>query len=203
MWKRYMGILLVFVLLGAIAWYMNQESLPTPDSNSVATGDPGLPCHVYKEHRKDVDTVTEIPVLKDNKASAYKVLDVTDGDTLVIAKDGETRVRLMAMDAPEKSDTRYGHSEFYGEEAWKYAKSLIEASGNQVRITYDKTKQDQYGRDLAYVWLKDGRMLNALLVAEGYAYSYTSSPKPQYVDAFLSLMRQARSQRKGLWSHCQ
>lgn len=45
-------------------------------------------------------------------------------------------------------------------------------------------------------------MMNAVLVADGYAYSYTSSPKPEHVDLFLALMRQARSQEKGLWATC-
>jgi len=41
------------------------------------------------------------------------------------------------------------------------------------------------------------------MVADGYAYSYTSSPKPVYVDTFLGLMRVAREQNKGLWGHCE
>jgi len=205
--KRKLGVPVVLVVLAAIAWYMNRETLARAPvsqdgSNTVAAGDMNLPCHTYKEHRKDVDAAIAVPVLKDAKAPAYKVLEVIDGDTIVINKDGETRVRFMAMDTPEKSETRYGHAEYFGEQSWQHAKSLIAASGNQVQITYDKTKQDQYGRDLAYVWLKDGRLLNGVMVADGYAYSYTSSPKPQYVDTFLALMRQARAERKGLWNHC-
>jgi endonuclease YncB( thermonuclease family) len=46
-------------------------------------------------------------------------------------------------------------------------------------------------------------MLNAVLAAEGYAYSYTLSPKPAYADQFLALMREARSKGKGLWGKCQ
>jgi micrococcal nuclease len=193
-----LGGVLVLAILAGVAWYMNGGS-----STKAVTSDPNLACHVYEEPKKDVSAAPAVPMLKENKAPAYKVLKVTDGDTITIAKDGETKVRFLGMDAPEKSTTRYGHSEYYGEEAYAYALKLIEASGNQVRVTYDKAKQDQYGRDLAYVWLKDGRLLNAVLVADGYAYYYQGSPKPQYADTFLALMRSARSANKGVWAHCQ
>ncbi|HYF92607.1 MAG TPA: thermonuclease family protein [Symbiobacteriaceae bacterium] len=198
--RKAMRLLLVLILIVAVVWVLSRDALRRVEP--VAEVDSALPCHVYKEHRKNVDADATVPVLRDQKAPTYKVLDVTDGDTIVIAKDGESRVRLLAMDTPEKSETRYGYVEYFGEEAWRHASALIEESGWHVRITYDKARKDQYGRDLAYVWLQDGRMLNALMVADGYAYSYTSSPKPEYVDNFLALMRQARSRRLGLWGHC-
>lgn len=210
--KRMLGTLLTLLLIVAVAWYLNRDAfLPGASSaagesapaEEVVTSDPTQPCHVYEEHRKVVQAAAEVPVLKDQKASAYKVLEVVDGDTIVIDKSGKTTVRLLAMDTPEKSKTRYGYVEYFGEEAWRHAQKLVEASGNEVRVTYDKTKKDKYDRDLAYVWLKDGRMLNALMVADGYAYSYTSSPKPEYVDTMLALMRKARDGGKGLWGHCE
>lgn len=199
--KPKLGVLVVLLIIVVIAWYLNRDTLPT--TGKTVAGDSSLPCHVYKEHRKEVAVAAGVPVLKDQKAPVYKVLNVIDGDTIVINKNGETRVRLLAMDAPEKSTTRYDTAEYFGEEAWKHAESLIAESGREVRITYDQVKKDKYDRDLAYVWLKDGRMLNALMVADGYAYSYTSSPKPEYVDDMLSLMRRARTQDLGLWGHCQ
>jgi micrococcal nuclease len=210
--KRMLGTVLTLVLVVAVAWYLNRDAFlsdaPPPGgaaatAEETVTSDPTQPCHVYEEHRKVVQAAAEVPVLKDQKASAYKVLEVVDGDTIVIDKNGKTTVRLLAMDTPEKSKTRYGYVEYFGEEAWRHALKLVEASGNEVRVTYDKTKKDKYDRDLAYVWLKDGRMLNALMVADGYAYSYTSSPKPEWVDTMLALMRQARDGGKGLWGHCE
>lgn len=209
--KRMLGTLLTLLVIVAVAWYLNRDAfLPGAPSDTgeaataeeTVTSDPTQPCHVYEEHRKVVEAAAEVPLLKDQKAPAYKVLEVVDGDTIVIDKNGKTSVRLLAMDTPEKSKTRYGYVEYFGEEAWRHAQKLVEASDYQVRVTYDKTKKDKYDRDLAYVWLKDGRMLNALLVADGYAYSYTSSPKPEYVDTMLALMRKARAGGKGLWGHC-
>jgi micrococcal nuclease len=210
--KKRLGTFLVFVSLAVAAWYLNTGSAGTGGvtagapvgEGAPATNETGLKCHTYTEHRKDVPIKLDIPTLSDAKAPLYKVLEVTDGDTIVVSKGGkEVRVRFMGMDTPEKSTTRYGYPEYYGQEAYEHALALIRESDSQVHLTYDKTKQDKYGRDLAYVWLKDGRMLNALMVADGYAYSYTSSPKPQYVDQFLALMRDSRERNRGLWAFCQ
>lgn len=199
--KRALHALLVgLIMLGAAGCAQPEKTQPKPPAGSAT---PPQACHIYKEHRKDVDEKPHIPVLDDKKAPVYKVLEVIDGDTIAVEKDGQrVRVRFMAIDTPEKSSTRYGYPEAYGEEAYQYAKKLIEQSDMQVRLTYDVEKKDKYDRDLAYVWLKDGRMLNALMVADGYAYSYTSSPKPKYVDLFLVLMREARAKEKGLWAAC-
>lgn len=207
--KNNLSLIVVIALLAFIAWYINREeaapgeATPRDTAPAAASAKEQLPCASYKEHRKEVTAPAEVPMLTVKNAPAYKVLKVIDGDTIVVAKNGETTVRLMAMDTPERTTTRNGAIEHFGEEAYRHALSLVEQSGWEVRLTYDQTKTDQYGRDLAYVWLKDGRMLNAAMVADGYAYSYTSSPKPEYVDQFLALMRQARTQEKGLWRVCE
>ncbi|HEY3367302.1 MAG TPA: thermonuclease family protein [Symbiobacteriaceae bacterium] len=194
--KRWILLVAVLLVAGAAAlWYWQSRG-----QQGAGTG---LVCARYTEHRKDVAADLTIPQLKDTKAPVYKVLAVIDGDTIAVKGNGrEFKVRFMAMDAPEKSSTRYGHPEAFGEEAYRYVKARIDESDGQVRLTYDATKVDKYDRDLAYVWLKDGRMLNALLVSDGYAYSYSSSPKPLYVDLFLALMRDARAHNRGLWAVC-
>lgn len=203
------GLAILLLLLVALALFLTDdlELLPgegAPVTAPASSGEEQLQCASYKEHRKDVNVDLQVPVLDDKQAPAYQVLKVIDGDTITIERDGaEVRVRLMAMDTPERTTTRNGTIEHFGEEAYQHALTLIERSDWQVRLTYDKTKTDQYGRDLAYVWLKDGRMLNAVMVADGYAYSYTSSPKPEYVDLFLGLMREARSKGLGLWGECE
>jgi micrococcal nuclease len=52
---------------------------------------------------------------------------------------------------------------------------------------------------LAYVWLKDGRMLNEVLVREGMAQVYTIPPNVKYQDVLLKAQRQAREEGKGFW----
>lgn len=202
--KSKLGTLLVLAAAVAMAWYINGgEVLSKPGTSRQQSADL-LPCAAYKEHRKEVNVKLQVPTLGREKATRVKVLEVTDGDTLAVQQGSERiRVRLMGMDTPERTKTRNGQIEHYGQEAARFAERLVEASGWEVSLTYDQVTEDKYGRDLAYVWLKDGRLMNAVMVAEGYAYSYTSSPKPKHVDLFLALMREARQQERGLWGVCE
>jgi micrococcal nuclease len=61
-------------------------------------------------------------------------------------------------------------------------------------------ERDRYGRALAYVWLRDGRFLNRLLVARGYATPLTVPPNVEYEGAFVRAARRAREAARGLWS---
>jgi micrococcal nuclease len=58
---------------------------------------------------------------------------------------------------------------------------------------------DKYGRILAYAYLPDGTMINALLVQEGYAQVMTVPPNVKYQNMFLKLQREARENSRGLW----
>lgn len=133
-------------------------------------------------------------------AKTFRVAKVVDGDTLDLdipdGKHGYTRVRLWGVDTPEtvKPNTPVQH---FGPEASQFSRSL--AAGQTVRIELDaKDTRDRHGRLLAFLYLADGRMLNRLLVEEGYAYA-----DPRFNHAFKGefarLMDRARKQGIGLW----
>lgn len=85
-----------------------------------------------------------------------------------------------------------------GKEAYEFTKSLI-PEGTVVYLETDIQLTDKYGRVLSYVWLPDGRMLNYILVSEGYAQVYTIPPNVKYEQLFLSAQRKAREEGKGFW----
>jgi len=123
---------------------------------------------------------------------------VVDGDTLD-ARWGErvVRVRLIGIDAPEVTTT----VECFGREATARARALV-PPGTVVGLEKDVSETDRYGRLLRYVWLADGRMLNEVLVREGYAQAVTYPPDVRYQDRLLLAQRQAREAGAGLWSAC-
>lgn len=93
----------------------------------------------------------------------YNVIRVVDGDTIIINKDGaETKVRLIGVDTPESVAT--GNNAYKncveGKIASEFTKDLLD--GASVSLEYDVSPQDKYGRDLCYVYLKDGKMLNKI-----------------------------------------
>lgn len=116
----------------------------------------------------------------------------TDGDTLWLSGIG--KVRLIGVDTPEV----YGGAECFGREASAFVASAAPI-GAEVRYQLGVDERDRYGRALAYVWLADGRFLNRLLVAHGYAQPLTVPPNVEYEELFLRVSQRARAAGRGLW----
>jgi micrococcal nuclease len=122
------------------------------------------------------------------------VRSVTDGDTVVLAGLGDSR--LIGVDTPET----YSGTECYGPEASDFTTSRL--SGATVYIVRGNERVDQYGRDLVYVWLAGGTFFNAELVKQGYAEPLSIAPNTDYASLFSRLARGARSSDRGLWGRC-
>ena len=129
---------------------------------------------------------------------------VVDGDTLIVllpddagGEPSRERLRLLGIDTPEtvKEDTPV---EAWGPEATAFTKDFL--SGGRARLEFDKRKVDQFGRYLAYVYVGD-RMLNEALVAEGLA---RVSHFPGDSEAKVRILRKAeeaaKAEGKGMWS---
>jgi len=121
-----------------------------------------------------------------------RVTKHTDGDTLWLSGIG--KVRLIGVDTPEV----YGQAECYGREASAFVERAVPL-GSEVRYRLGVDERDRYGRALAYLWLRDGRFLNRLLVARGYAQPLTVPPNVEYEDLFVRVARHAREAGRGLW----
>lgn len=126
-----------------------------------------------------------------------QIINVVNGDTLDISIAGESqRVRLLGIDAPEPGMC-------FGNETDTFLRNLVSNGfGLDVVVEDDPglPNRDKFGRIQRYVWLSDGRMLNELLVAEGYAFEYTYFTPHRYAESWRNLEQSARSDGKGVWS---
>jgi micrococcal nuclease len=115
---------------------------------------------------------------------------VVDGDTIYCGGD---KVRLLLIDAPEENQGPFGRA----------AQAFLEAilpMGSQAELQMDIEDRDQYGRLLAYVYRPDGRMVNTMMVRQGFAVPYTAPPNVQYIDTIRAAGDSARAQGIGLWA---
>jgi micrococcal nuclease len=137
--------------------------------------------------------------------TSVRVTKHTDGDTLWLSRVG--KVRLIGVDTPEvypRSPASAGQGaggggvECYGREASAFVERTVPL-GSEVRYRLGVEERDRYGRALAYVWLRDGRFLNRLLVARGYAQPMTVPPNVEYEDVFVRVAARAREAGRGLW----
>jgi micrococcal nuclease len=128
------------------------------------------------------------------------VTEVVDGDTLRVRADGSAEavtVRLIGIDAPERSHPSLG-KEFFSDEAASHLSSLC--LGKTVRMEKDAEETDKYDRLLRYVFLPppDGRLLNEEMLRAGMARAYTRFPFSRK-EAFLAAEGKGRREGKGLW----
>jgi len=135
-----------------------------------------------------------------NDLKAVTVNRVVDGDTFIYEEDGnKIRVRCIGIDTPESvapEETGKVNTE-EGKIVSDYVKELIE--GQTVYLDYDVEQYDQFGRELAYVYLSDGRMLETILLSMGYAETMTIEPDTKYADYFLKLQNEAKDNKVGMW----
>jgi micrococcal nuclease len=131
----------------------------------------------------------------------YRVTTFTDGDTLSVDMNGATeKVRMIGVDTPETKDPRKT-VQCYGKAASEFTKNLI--GNNRVRLEADptNTNRDRYNRLLRYVYLPDGRLVNAEIIKQGYGFAYTYFPFTK-LEEFRGFQKQAEATKVGLWGSC-
>ena len=131
--------------------------------------------------------------------TAYPVVRVVDGDTIVVLKDGrKTKVRIYGVDTPETVHPKK-KVEYYGKEASQFTRNLLQ--GESVYLQYEpgQSPQDHYGRTVAYVFrAPDGLFVDVEILRQGYGHHYTKKPSI-HADLFRYYEQAARESRRGLW----
>ncbi len=131
----------------------------------------------------------------------FRVTQVHDGDTVSIRVSGfaklplkTERVRLIGIDAPELKQ------EIWGMQAKRYLKKLISESDWVVHVEFDIEQRDKFGRLLAYLWGKDGKMINEKMLESGLAVLLTIPPNVKYDERFIIAQKRAEGKGAGFWS---
>ncbi|MFC9033438.1 thermonuclease family protein [Streptomyces arboris] len=129
------------------------------------------------------------------------VLRVIDGDTLevrgdggVLPKDTVARVRLLAIDAPERGAC-------FADDATDRTTELL-PPGSRVRAERDTELTDRYDRYLLYVWNEKGIFVNESLVRGGHAEAVLHPPNDKHWPRISDAEDAARQAGAGLWTDC-
>ena len=145
----------------------------------------------------------------DDRATVVKVVD---GDTLDVLVNGqEKRIRLIGVDTSElhesdklirdakRSSCTEADLQELGAQATQFVSHLL-SPGAAVRLEYGRRRYDDHQRILAFVWLADGRLLNELLLCEGYAQALLHYVfRSDYRTRFQQCGQRAQAEGKGLW----
>lgn len=126
------------------------------------------------------------------------VTKVYDGDTLLISKGegASVVVRLVAIDAPERSKTPGAPSQPFSRKSRDYLSSRVK--GRQVTVR--SWGNDRYGRLLGEIYV-DGENINIEMVRQGLAEVYRGRP-PEGLRLleYRSAESRAREYGIGIWS---
>lgn len=141
-----------------------------------------------------------------------KVLRIADGDTITVSVPGrgKVKVRLLEVDTFEvyqSSSMDHDVRQFrlsksrlkeLGHIGSAFTKNLVH-KGDTVWLIYSGRRTGIFGRDLAFVRLSDGRVLNEELVKAGAALVYRGAATPEH-GRYLRMEAAARNARLGVWA---
>lgn len=119
-----------------------------------------------------------------NTEDLYEVVQVIDWDSIHFMKWNEKiKARLIGIDAPESTTSRYGYVEEYGKEATEKLKELI--GSNKITVEYDENwgKTDKYWRDLIYIFV-NWKNINEEMIKSWFAKEYTYKKVYKYQKNF-------------------
>ncbi len=142
----------------------------------------------------------------------YPVIEVEDGDTLVVEIGGAPkRIQLAAIDAPEAvPNPKFQHDLertrlprevllALGRAATAHLKTRVRP-GDHLVLEGDLNKKDRYGRIAVQVFDADGRSLNEVMVADGFARMYSRTPVESALgERLMAAQAQALAAGRGLW----
>lgn len=143
-----------------------------------------------------------------------KVVRFVDGDGLIledIISKNQFEVRFLGIDAPEmkicdkiKKDEKELNLPAallieLGYLSFNFLKSQVNL-GDNCKLIQEKDKlEDKYGRQLGYLVLNDNRVLNEIMIKEGYAKPY-NEVSCEMLAIYQEWNLEAKSGSKGLYS---
>lgn len=128
-------------------------------------------------------------------STEYRVIQVIDGDTIIIDDARRSSVRYLGIDTPEIAH-QGAAGEPLSEEARDYNERLV--GGKKVRLEFDQEKYDHYGRILAHVYV-EGEFVNLALIEKGLATDLIIEPNIKHRGEILKALDKAKKQRLGIW----
>ena len=182
------------LLLGAVLWASGYLPFRLRDDgiyagNGTGSAAPSAPIDRPRLY---------LPAPDKKKSGYYPVTQVIDGDTIEVEHSGKKeRIRLIGIDCAEVPHPKID-PDSDGWRATMFVFELLEKDP-QVKLKYDNEREDKYGRTLAYVYLTDERMLNEILMKEGWAKVMRIPPNTKHAEDFAAQEVDAKAARKGLW----
>lgn len=206
-----LSILSAFTLTACTFQFKGNDISTLPDTseiNTVVINDKYSFNDANINNSISVINETANKIAEENNLEFIKatVVRVIDGDTIVVDIDGEqSKVRLIGIDTPESVASedylnKTGkQNTIEGKKSSDFTKEILK-DYPYVYLQKDVSETDKYGRLLRYVWLElpdnefdleeiSSKMLNGILVTNGYAKAIAYKPDKLHQNDFEELER--------------
>jgi endonuclease YncB( thermonuclease family) len=137
------------------------------------------------------ETPTPTPVPFPPDFVPAQVVEILDGNTIEVLIDGANReVRYLLVDVSQAGET---------DAAQASERNRLLVEGQILHLEKDVSEADRNGRLLRYVYLPDGRMVNRILIEEGYAQVTAIAPDTKHEADLRMAQADAMLAGAGLW----
>lgn len=185
--NKLFGFLIVIIFIISILLFYNYSYKNTDSENLIIKGGE-TPSRLLEIRREG---------LYPNSYIKAFVLKVVDGDTItVIYKKSKYKIRLLDVDTPESVKPGVP-VQVYSKEATQFTQKKL--LNQEVKLVFEKSLKDRYGRLLAHVILKNEDYFNGILVRMGYARVEVLKPNNTYEEYFKKQQELAINDKQGVW----
>jgi len=158
--------------------------------------------NLIKSQTEEIKHKTSI-IKTENKINDHEYFTlekVIDWDTIKIKSNENNTfytIRMIGLDTPEKSTTRYWYTECFWEQATEHLNNIL-SWNSKIELEYDpsQSSNDKYWRTLAYVILSWNN-INKKMIEDGFGFEYTYNIPYKYQKDFKKAENYART--NNLW----
>ena len=185
--RRVAAFVAVALIGGFLLGLLSGRMLTRPDTRTHATPEPAAPTQPRGQE------------ISGNQLPDFHVVSrAIRADTIEV--EGVGIVRMIGVETPDGKQPRESYA-VHGQNAVSFVeKTLV---GQNVRLefdpaNYERGNRDELGQTLAYVYTRDGKMINSELVRLGLAF-VRGSEQFRASNDFRQLERDAVQNSRGVW----
>jgi hypothetical protein len=187
------GDVIITYTIGSLVGNRNNEIIQIPVAGRLVNGTILIPLRFvgealgsaisWDEHSKTIvissKIKTEVEVTHILQGNVVEILGGTNSDKLV----------LLGFDKLEPA---------FIEEATQWLTEQL--TGAKIRVELDIKQRNSNGYLLAYVYLPDGSLLNAQVLAKGYAKLKMATPNIRWNELLSYVQNGAKNEKVGVWA---
>jgi hypothetical protein len=179
--------------IGSLSGTRNNEIIQIPVAGKLVNGTTLIPLRFVGEALGSTiswDEHSQTVLISSKVKTEVEVTSILPGNVVEI-KGGNNSDKFVLLGFNELDPA-------FVDEATGWLNEQL--TGAVIRIELDVSQRNKQGYLLAYVYMQDGTLLNAQLIAKGYAQVKTISPNLRWNELLTYVENGAKNEKVGLWA---